>query len=821
MVNYPTPKNVKQVRSFIGLCSHYRNFVSGFNLIAEPLIKLTRSTEEWVWGDAQERAFRTLKDRMVQSPVLAHPDWSKPFYLQTDASKYGAGAVLAQKDDQGKFHPIAYSSWLFDNAQRNYSTTERELLAIVLATRKWGTYLRGTHCLVETDHKPLAGKWDWKDPYGKITRWADELRRYNLSITYVKGKDNEHADAFSRAFMEEVFAGISWELVDHGQMDDGLEVILSMTTEEIEKNNYFKPASVLSKEPVTDLHESILSLCEDAIPSDQDWAKAQREDDWYKMIIRWIEAGELPNNNKKAKEVLGVSAQFSLDPYTGVLMKNTPDSNPFQLRRCVPKKFRKLIVALCHDSEWVGAHMGRNKTVQRVSEKFYFPRMSKYIEAYVAVCPACQCSKHAKNKPKIPIGTIEANGVWDLVCIDLWKSGVTSKKGNKYVLTVVDAFSKLAVPIAIPSKKAEVVAKALMEVISDKGPMRRLHSDQGKEFCNEVIDKLCDLFHVSKQRTTAYHPMGNGFAERIHQFYRSAITSFVNSSGSNWDEFLPALKLAYNSAMHSALGVSPFEVFYGRRVDIPGFFYEEPKFIGSGMTYNERLKWVMYKTQELIFEKRYLDEAKKRSQQVGLEIPTYEPGERVKMEIPRVKPGASKKLKYIWSGPWEISRQGRNPKVYYLKDDMGRELTNPISVSRLLPWNSPGDFPILEDEIPDQPLVLVGSTGDLMDQGSESEEDNGAAMADDPDDPVYEPSQVEEPPKGSNPAKKKKAERPVKEPAKVSPGVLSTLEIPNTSTNRLMVGHGAKMRDGKIYLEQRLVPQTSKRQIKPVKRLDL
>jgi hypothetical protein len=148
--------------------------------------------------------------------------------------------------------------------------------------------------------------------------------------------------------------------------------------------------------------------------------------------------------------------------------------------------------------------------------------------------------------------------------------------------------------------------------------------------------------------------MGNGFAERIHQFYRSAITSFVNSSGTNWDEHLPVLKLTYNSAMHSALGVSPFEIFHGRRVDLPGFFYKEPKYIGSGMSFNERLRWAMYKTQELIFEKRYLDEAKKGSQQAGIEIPTYLP-ERVKMEIPRVKPGASQKLKYIWSGTWEIS----------------------------------------------------------------------------------------------------------------------------------------------------------------------
>jgi hypothetical protein len=120
--------------------------------------------------------------------------------------------------------------------------------------------------------------------------------------------------------------------------------------------------------------------------------------------------------------------------------------------------------------------------------------------------------------------------------------------------------------------------------------------------------------------------------------------------------------------------------------------------------------------------------------------------------------------------------------VYYLKDDLGRELTNPISVSRLLPWNLQGDC--LEDEIPDHPLVLFGSTGDLMDQASESEEDNGAVMAEDPDDQTFEPNQLEVGPHvGSNPAKRCE-KRPVTEPEKVAPGILRDFEIPDTARGK-------------------------------------
>jgi hypothetical protein len=173
-----------------------------------------------------------------------------------------------------------------------------------------------------------------------------------------------------------------------------------------------------------------------------------------------------------------------------------------------------------------------------------------------------------------------------------------------------------------------------------------------------------------------------------------------------------------------------------------------------------------------------------------------------------------------------VGAQDHQPYSKHDKSEIGSHLffvhVSSISVARLLPWNTPGDYPILEDEIPEQPLVLVGSTGDLMDPGSESEEDSGPAMVDDPEDQTFEPSQAKKFPVGSNPAKKSKEKRPLEEPKKAVPGVLSRLEIPDTAENRLLIGHGAKRNaEGKIFLEQRLVPQTGKRRVKPVNKLDL
>ncbi len=140
MVKFPEPRNVTNVRSFLALCSHYRDFIDHFADISEPLTRLTRKSQQWQWTTPEINSFNKLKEAMIKSPCLAYPDWNKPFHMQTDASLVGAGAVLLQMQDDGKLHPVSYGSWLFNSAQRNYPTQWRELLAFVLATRKWKPY---------------------------------------------------------------------------------------------------------------------------------------------------------------------------------------------------------------------------------------------------------------------------------------------------------------------------------------------------------------------------------------------------------------------------------------------------------------------------------------------------------------------------------------------------------------------------------------------------------------------------------------------------------------------------------------------------------
>jgi hypothetical protein len=198
--NWPIPTKVKDVRSFLGFCNFYRPFIRGFAHLARPLNELTRKDAEWSWEGRQQKAFDELKRRVTTEPVLAHPVLTDPFELEVDASGFAMGAVLLQKKEDGKKHPIAYYSKTLSAAERNYDVYDLELLAIVNAMDHWRPYLAGSphKVIIYSDHQNLLY---WKEPHKISRRVAREvlmLSEYNFEIRHIKGTANGRADALSR-----------------------------------------------------------------------------------------------------------------------------------------------------------------------------------------------------------------------------------------------------------------------------------------------------------------------------------------------------------------------------------------------------------------------------------------------------------------------------------------------------------------------------------------------------------------------------------------------------------------------------------------------
>lgn len=196
--NYPVPKNVTQIRQFLGLASYYRRFIRDFSKIAAPLNWLLRKDQKFHWTPKQQEAFETLKKHLISAPILAYPDFSREFKLYTDASSFGLGAILSQVDDNKLEHVIYYGSRSLSSAEKNYTTTERECLAIVWAVKYFSQYLIGKKFTLITDHQALCHLFNTVTPSDRLARWVMKLQSFDFKVIHRAGKQHKNVDSLSR-----------------------------------------------------------------------------------------------------------------------------------------------------------------------------------------------------------------------------------------------------------------------------------------------------------------------------------------------------------------------------------------------------------------------------------------------------------------------------------------------------------------------------------------------------------------------------------------------------------------------------------------------
>ena len=280
----------------------------------------------------------------------------------------------------------------------------------------------------------------------------------------------------------------------------------------------------------------------------------------------FLEKRELPQDNAEARQVSAAEHQYVMDDglLRRVVWTTLGKLRSLSTPLVVPEVKVPEVLDMMHDSVMFGAHMGVERTMAKLRARFWWPGMYKDVRAYIASCDKCQRHKMtAKGKSLIgghPMGAAP----FDLVACDLMAMPV-SAEGNRYVLVVVDYFTRFATAVALRDKTAATVAEALVvKVFLIHGPPRRLLTDNGSEFRNELLDEVCGYLKTKKFYTSPYHPQTDGVVERLNQTILKMLKVYVREDQQDWDKLLPYVLFAHNMTKTDATGVSPYKALCGR-----------------------------------------------------------------------------------------------------------------------------------------------------------------------------------------------------------------------------------------------------------------
>ena len=488
--NCPTPKNVNDVRSFLGIASYYRKFIPNFSDIAFPLTQLTRKNQRFLSTDDCEQAFVKLREAFKSSPVLSYPTLDDPYILDTDASLYGIGAVLSQIQN-GEERVIAYGSKTLSRFQIKYCTTYHELLAVVTFVKQFKYYLFGRNFLLRTDHASLVWLKNFKEPEGMVARWISFLDTFDMTIQHRKGSLHGNADGLSR---------LPRRRCKRDDCNDCMNNVPCKVAT-IKKTGAETPEQDVSKSNWIDQW------------SITDISRLQNQDSNINTVMQFKSVSDgKPKIDSPSQELSALLRQWDqLVVHEGIFYRTYHEpNNTITYQIVVPKEIRKQIMMQLHNNRTAG-HLGREKTLLKVRSRFYWPLMNDDIARWCQTCPTCSKGKPGPGIGRYSMQHITVTRPLECIAIDIMGPLPMTDDGNEYIMVIGDYFSKWKEAYALKNHTALSVAdKLTTEFICRFGAPTRIHTDQGREFESELFSEICKLLGVEKSRTTPYRPQSDG-----------------------------------------------------------------------------------------------------------------------------------------------------------------------------------------------------------------------------------------------------------------------------------------------------------------------
>ena len=583
----PPPVMYTKVKSFVGLVGHYRCFIKGFAKIAAPLYDLTsgdnkdKKPEHVNLSPEAREAFDRLKAACLQAPILSFPDFNKPFLLETDASGRGLGAVLSQKQADGRYHPIAYASHVMNETEQRYHSNKQKFLALKWAVmQQFHEYLspyrkNRNEFIVRTDNNPLTYIFSSANLDAAGQRWVACLTSYNFSLEYQKGKDNTVTDSLSR--MNECLPEEEVQEYLNQIPYPGVKAVLDNAIIPIEE--CAEQGVRLTPDCQGDSHEVMVEArpARLATTNVTDWKQEQKEDPVLYQVAKHLRA---PRETFKAAlhKVLDkkatatyIKVKEQLLIKNGLLYQKTQQgqADEIMFQFVVPQRHRGAALDGCHQE---AAHQGQHHSAALMQECFWWPGMTRDLRNCIKKCSCCR--KYKAAPPVAPMKPLACSGPGELLHVDFTsiEETVPLKEDPiiRNVLVLQDHFSKYIVAYVVNDQTARTAAETLRNgYFGLFGAPAYLVSDQGKAFTGHVITHLCELYGVQKLRTSPYHAQTNGQVECMNQMIIPMIGKLEEDRKACWSKHLPELLLAYNATRSTVTGYSPYYLLFSRRPRIP------------------------------------------------------------------------------------------------------------------------------------------------------------------------------------------------------------------------------------------------------------
>ncbi|PKU86669.1 RNA-directed DNA polymerase [Dendrobium catenatum] len=480
ITEWPVPTSITEVRSFHGLANYYRRFIKGFSSLMSPITNCLKSPS-FTWAAAQQKSFDKIKLALSSAPVLAFPDFDKPFQVETDASAIGVGAVMTQ---DGK--PIEYFSEKLSTTRQKWSAYEQELYAVVRALKQWEHYLLHKDFVLCSDNQALQYINSQKNINRMHARWIVFFQRFSFVIKHKAGRVNRVADALSR-------------------------------------------------------HAALLIHLQAEVTGLQELKELYADDKDFAQIWKACTNGQ---------------PQQDFSVQQGFLFKGN--------NLCIPdSSWRPQLIKELH-SGGLAAHAGRDRTLELLQARFYWPHLRRDVVRFVEKCAVCQWYKGMNQNTGLYLPLPVPESIWEDLSLDFVLGLPRTKRGSDSIMVVVDRFSKMVhfVPCKKTFDAVNIANLFFKEIVRLHGLPRSLTSDRDVKFVSHFWRELWRRLHTELKFSSAYHPQTDGQTEVVNRTLGNMLRCLVQDNPKRWEELLGQAEFAYNSLPNRSTKFSPFQVVY-------------------------------------------------------------------------------------------------------------------------------------------------------------------------------------------------------------------------------------------------------------------